>query len=213
LHNLRYNYIPISYDIRNALKVSGTYALPFGKDRAFLNHGKLLNYAVGGWTAGLIHIYQSGAPVLLSGGLTSTINSASDGGVSFVGTTTARDIQKSVHVTHAAPHNSFVNLIDPKFQGASTANPNYVQPNKTPGTMGYLPYIYGPKWNNFDLSATKDLPIFEAVHINLQGIFLNAFNHPEWIGGGYNTQSATFGTTSAVAQGARRVELRANITF
>jgi Carboxypeptidase regulatory-like domain len=213
LHNLRLNYIPISYDIRNALKLSATYALPFGKDRAFLSHGRLLNYAVGGWTAGVINIYQTGSPILITGGLTSTINSASDGGVSFVGTTTARDIQKSVHVTPAAPHNAFVNLIDPKFQGASTANPAYLAPNKTPGVEGNLNYIYGPKWNNFDLSATKDLPIFEAVHINLQGIFLNAFNHPEWTGGGFSTQSSTFGTTSGLAQGARRIELRGNITF
>ncbi|HEY4378833.1 MAG TPA: TonB-dependent receptor [Acidobacteriaceae bacterium] len=213
LHNLRYNYIPISYDIRNAFKLSGTYALPFGKDRAFLNHGKMLNYVIGGWTAGAIMIYQSGSPILLSGGLASTINSASDGGVTFVGTTSARDIQKSMHVTRAAPHNSFVNLIDPKFQSTSTANSAYVKPNTTPGVQGNLPYMYGPKWNNFDLSATKDIPIFEAVHINLQGIFLNAFNHPEWNGGNFNTQSATFGTTSGLAQGARRVELRGNITF
>jgi hypothetical protein len=213
LHNLHYNYIPISYDIRNALKLSGTYALPFGKDRAFLNHGKLLNYAVGGWTAGIITLYQSGSPILLTGSLSSTINPASDGGVNFIGTTSARDIQKSVHVTRSGPHNSYVNLIDSKFQGSSTANPAYVVPNTTPGVQGALPFIYGPKWNNFDLSATKDLPIFEAVHINLQGIFLNAFNHPEWNGGGYSTQSATFGTTSSLAQGARRIELRGNITF
>ena len=213
LHNLHYNYIPISYDIRNALKLSGTYALPFGKDRAFLNHDKLLNYAVGGWTAGIITLYQSGSPILMTGGLASTINPASDGGVSFVGTTTAHDIQKSVHVTRSGPHNSYVNLIGSQFQGTSTANPAHVVPNTTPGVEGTLPYIYGPKWNNFDLSATKDLPIFEAVHINLQGIFLNAFNHPEWIGGGYSTQSSTFGTTSGLAQGARRIELRGNITF
>lgn len=68
LHNLRYNYTPISYDIRHALQLSSTYNLPFGKDRAFLNQGKALNYVVGGWTAGVITIYQSGAPVVLSGG-------------------------------------------------------------------------------------------------------------------------------------------------
>jgi Carboxypeptidase regulatory-like domain len=212
LHNLQYNYQPISYDIRNALKLSSTYALPFGKNRAFLSHGRLENYVVGGWTAGAIFIYQSGSPILLTGALSSTLSGA-DGGVSFVGTTTARDIQKSVHVTRAAPGNSFVNLIDPKFQGTSTANPAYVVPNKTPGVEGNLPFIYGPKWNNFDLSATKDLPIFEAVHINLQGIFLNAFNHPEWVGGGFSTQSPTFGTTGSVAQNPRRIELRANLTF
>ncbi len=213
LHNLRYNYVPNSYDIRHALKLSGTYALPFGRDQAFLGQSKFLNYFVGGWTAGIITIYQSGSPILITGGLASTINPQSDGGVNFVGTTTARDIQRSVHVTHSAAHNSYVNLVGSQFQGTSTANANYVVPNTTPGVEGNLPYIYGPKWNNFDLSATKDLPIFEAVHINLQGIFLNAFNHPEWIGGSYNTQSATFGTTSTLAQAARRIELRANVTF
>jgi hypothetical protein len=217
LHNLHYNYIPITYDIRNALKLSGTYALPFGKNRAFLSQSKLLNYLVGGWTAGIITLYQSGAPILLSGGLSSTINPATDGGVTFVGGTTARDIQKTVHVTHAAPHNSYVNLIGAKFQGTSTANPAYVVPNTTPSVEGNLPYIYGPKWNNFDLAATKDLPIFEAVHINFQAIFLNAFNHPEWIfptnNSTISTQSPTFGTTSTTAQAARRIELRANVTF
>ena len=163
----------------------------------------------------MITIYQSGAPILLTGGLSSTINPASDGGVSFVDTTTAQDIQHSGHVTKSGPRNPFVNLIGPQFQGASTANASYVGPNKTPGVEGNLPYIYRPKWNNFDLFATRDIPIFEVVHINInvQGILLNAFNHLEWIGGGYNTQSLTFGTTCALAQGARRIELRANLTF
>jgi hypothetical protein len=217
LHNLHYNYQPISYDTRHALKASGTYALPFGKNKAFLSHGKLTNYAVGGWTAGMIFIYQSGAPYPLTGGLSSTINSASDGGVTFVGGTSAHDIQKSVGITHSKPGNTYVNFIGTKFQGTSTANPNYVVPNTTPGIEGNLPFIYGPKWNNFDLAATKDLPIFRAVHINLQGIFLNAFNHPEWITSTgstvLSTQSSTFGTTSTTAQAARRIELRANVTF
>jgi hypothetical protein len=213
LHNLHLNYVPIAYDIRNALKITGLYALPFGKDKAFLNNGRMLNYAVGGWTAGMITIYQSGAPIRLTGGLSSTVNPASDGGVNFIGTTSASDIQKSVHVTRAAPHASYVNLIDPKFQSTSTANPSYLVPNTTPGVEANLPFIYGPKWINFDLSVTKDLPIFEAVHMNLQGLFLNAFNHPEWNGGNFGTQSSTFGTTSGLAHGARQVELRANVTF
>ncbi len=214
LHNLQYNYVPISYDIRNALKLSSTYSLPFGKGRAFFNHNKAMNYLLGGFTAGVITIYQSGAPILLTGGLSSTINPASDGGVNFAAGS-ARDIQKSVGVTRAKPGAAYVNLIDPKFQSTvdGRANSAYVAPNTTPGVEGNLPYIYGPKWINFDLAATKDLPIFEAVHINLQLLGLNAFNHPEWIGGGFNTQSNTFGTTSTVAQAARRIELRANVTF
>jgi len=213
LHNLRYNYQPISYDIRNALKLSSTYSLPFGKNRAFLNKSKAMNYVAGGITVGAITIYQSGAPILLTGGLSSTINPASDGGVVLL-QGSARDLQKAVHITHAKAGNSFVNLIDPKYiQADGRANTAYIGANKTPGVEGNLPFIYGPKWNNFDLSLTKDLPIFEAVHMNVQGIFLNAFNHPEWIAGTFNAQSTTFGTTSTTAQAARRIELRANVTF
>ena len=126
-----------------------------------------------------------------------------------------RDIPKSVGVRHPSGcgRGSIVGLIDPKFQSATTANPTYVKPNTTPGVEGSLPFIYGPKWNNFDLAATKDLPVFEAVHINIQGLFLNAFNHPEWIGGTWSTQSSAFGTTNTLAQQPRRIELRANITF
>lgn len=211
LHNLHYNYQPISYDVRNALKLSGTYALPFGKNKAFLSQGKMLNYFVGGWTAGMITLYQSGTPTIISGGLSSTINPASDGGVTFGSGFSAHDFQHNVGVRRA---NGLVYLIDPKFIATNgAANATYVAPNKTPGVEGALPFLYGPKWNNFDLAATKDLPIFEAVHINLQAIFLNAFNHPSWIGGGYSTQSTSFGTTTSVAQGARRIELRGNITF
>jgi len=215
LHNLQYNYQPISYDIRNALKVSGVYDLPFGKGRAFLSHGRLLNYTVGGWTAGFIHIYQSGQPIILSGGLTSTINPASDGGVTFASGITARDIQSSVGVNHLTGKGALVSLVGSKYVSTTDgrANSAFVSPNLTPGVEGYLPFIYGPKWNNFDLAATKDIPIFEAVHINVQGLFLNAFNHPEWIGGTWSTQSTSFGTTSTVAQPARRIELRANLTF
>jgi hypothetical protein len=217
LHNLHYNYQPIAYDIRNAMKLSGTYALPFGKNKAFLSHGIFMNYVVGGWTPGIISIYQSGAPLLLSGGLTSTINPASDGGVTFAAGTTARDIQKSVGVTHAPAGKAFVNLIGSKYQATDgRASATYVAPNTVPGVEGSLPFIYGPKWNNFDLAMTKDLPIFEAVHINIQGLFLNAFNHPEWIfpsNGTLSTQSTTFGTTSTLAQAPRRIELRANVTF
>jgi hypothetical protein len=215
LHNEHLNYLPSNYDVRNTLHASGTYELPFGKNKHFMGSNSVANYFVGGWTAGTIVTYQSGAPTLLLGGLTSTYNPAADGGVTFVGGATASTIQKSVHISHAVSGNPYVNFLGSKFQGQTAANPAYAVPNTTPGTFGNVNVIYGPKWNNIDMALTKDIPIEKGVHVNLQGEFLNAFNHPAWNIGSVTTvlNSPTFGTTNSLANQARRIELRGNITF
>jgi len=212
LHNLRLNYVPSAYDIRNTFHLRGTYDLPFGSNKMFLNHSRALNYLVGGWTVGGIFIYQSGAPSLLTGGLTSTVNSASDGGVTFVGGS-AKTIQSQVHIRPAAAGATYVNFLPASLQGTASANPNVVVPNTTPGVIGNLNYIYGPKWNTLNMALTKDMPVFEHIHMNLQAEAFNLPNHPAWLLGNTTVESATFGTTSSLAAGARRVELRANITF
>ncbi|MFT4113122.1 carboxypeptidase regulatory-like domain-containing protein [Silvibacterium sp.] len=45
------------------LSASYLYQLPFGKDRKFLNHSKLVDYTIGGWEIGGIQRYQSGNPI------------------------------------------------------------------------------------------------------------------------------------------------------
>ncbi len=122
LHNLRANYVPSAYDIRNTFHLSGTYALPFGKNKMFLSDSRLANYFVGGWTLGGVFIYQSGAPSLLSGGYSSTINSASDGGVTFVGASSARTIQSQVHVRPSAAGNTYVKFLPESLHGSISAN-------------------------------------------------------------------------------------------
>jgi carboxypeptidase family protein len=213
LHNLRYNYVPSAYDIRNTFHLSGTYDLPFGTGKMFLSNGRLLNYVVGGWTMGGIFVYQSGAPSLLTGGLTSTVNSASDGGTTFVGGATAKTIQSQVHIRPSTLGNQNVNFLPASLQGPSSANKAVVVPNTTPGVIGNLNYIYGPKWNNFSMALTKDMPLFERVHMNFQAEFLNLPNHPAWLLGTTNVSSASFGTTASLANSPRRIELRGNIIF
>jgi hypothetical protein len=219
LHNLRLNYVPSAYDIRNTFHLSGTYDLPFGKNKMFLSNGRMLNYVVGGWTLGGIFVYQSGAPSLLLGGLSSTVNNASDGGVTFVGGASAKTIQSQVHIRPASGGATYVNFLPASLQAPASANPSIVVPNTTPGTIGNLNYIYGPKWNNLNMAVTKDMPVFERVHMNLQAEFINLPNHPAWLLGNgnpstsTNVSSATFGTTNTLANGARQIELRANVTF
>jgi hypothetical protein len=50
-------------NVPQQLSISYLYQFPFGKGRQFLNHNKLLDYAVGGWEIGGIQRYQSGQPM------------------------------------------------------------------------------------------------------------------------------------------------------
>jgi hypothetical protein len=76
-------------------------------------------------------------------------------------------------------------------------------------------------WND-DMALTKVVPIGERIRFSLQGEFLNAFNHPNWGNPGNFINSSGFATAgilnftnvpSGINNGARVVELRANISF
>ena len=59
--DFRLSYRPSSYDIRHIFHLSGTYDLPFGKGKAFLNQSRLADEVVGGWTLGTIHDHSERA--------------------------------------------------------------------------------------------------------------------------------------------------------
>ena len=112
-----------------------------------------------------------------------------------------------------------MNDINPQLLAATTgvcsSHLANVCQNTVPGTLGSQIWLYGPHLWNDDLSITKMVPIGEKVRFNLQGEFLNVFNHPNWSNPTTSIQSAGFGTTGTVSNisGPRVVELRANITF
>ena len=225
--NFRLNYGPSLFDIRHVVHASGTYDLPFGKGRHFLNTSKLADYVVGGWTLGTIVSIQSGNPAQLGNSFSTTINNGlntvnnNDSGVVLNGITTG-DLQNAIGVYRTG--NPWVDTINPKFIAANgTANPAYISPASTAGVWGYRPYIYGPGWYNIDLSVNKSIPIRESIRFTLNAEFLNATNHPTFSIGAVNTsgvgifsvQSTSFAqaTNGNYFSAARRIELRANIEF
>jgi hypothetical protein len=248
LRNPRLGYGPSLFDIRHSLNLSGTYDLPFGKGRAFANRGGILDKVIGGWTVGSIFNFQTGTPFLLGGGsgngdpyTASTFNNdpnadgLGDGGVVLHGVT-ASQLQSSVGV-YRIPGSTNVSFLNPKYLApGGGANPTYITPNTTPGTIGQRVWLYGPHYWNDDLSITKRFPIRESIHFTFQAEMLNVFNHPNFqpgVGGGCNyycfsagyqfpfVQGAGFGiggispnyNSNSPNQGARVIELRANIEF
>lgn len=218
LRNKALNYFPSAFDVRHVFHASGTYDFPFGHGKAFLNKSRIANSVVGGWTIGSIVTWQSGEPFLLSGG-TSTVN-GNDSGITLTGVT-PKQLQQQIR-PRAVPGAPYVSLFDAKYISASgEANNAYISPASTPGQFGSLLWLYNPKNFNTDLSLTKLVPIVEDVHLKLQAVFLNAFNHVAWFQGSQNptcsqsaacVQSPTFGTTANTST-PRQIELRANVQF
>jgi hypothetical protein len=214
--DFRLNYGPSIYDIRHVIHASGTYDLPFGKGRQFLNQSGFANEIFGGWTIGTVITFQTGAPIQLQGGY-DTFNQ-NDGGVVLNGVTTA-NIQGTAGVYHTGE--PWVTFINPLYIGSNgQANPTYITPETTPGVLGFHPWLYGPHWTNVDLSVNKSIPIRESLRLTLQGEFINTFNHPTFgvssgIGGlgDPNIQDFTFGQVTGGPTGPRIIEIRANIEF
>jgi hypothetical protein len=228
--NFRLNYGPSLFDIRHVVHLSGTYDLPFGKGRAYLNNSKFADYAVGGWTLGTIVGLQTGNPTLLGGGY-ATVNN-NDAGIVLNGITTS-DLQSMVGVHRSG--NPWVTLFDPKLIGPNgAANTSYLTPASTAGAFGYRPYIWGPGWYNIDLSINKSIPIRESVRFTFQTEFLNLTNHPTFsfvpLNANANNPGAiglgilgtSFGQTTNPQtpaangnffSGARQIEFRANLEF
>ncbi len=219
LRNKGLNYFPSAFDVRHVFHASGTYDLPFGTDRPFLNQNKLLNSIVGGWTLGAIVIWQSGEPHLFVGG-TETYNQ-NDAGINLTGVT-PNQLQHQMHARRV-PGKPYVSFFSSKYinQVTGQSNTNYISPASTPGVIGRLLWLHDPTNFDTDLSLNKTIPIKSVASFKFEAVFLNAFNHPSWIGAdtgaatsAFGVQDTTFGTTDTpFGIGARQIELRANIEF
>jgi len=210
LRNKSLNYFPSVFDVRHVFHTSGTYDLPFGRGRQFLNQNKIANTVIGGWTIGTIITWQSGEPYRLTGG-NSTFNQ-NDGGIVLTGVT-PKQLQEQMRA-RTLPGKPRVSMFDPKYIGPDgTANRAYIAPNTTPGTIGQLVWLHDPSNFGADMSVVKVVPLVEGMNFKFQGVFLNAFNHVSWTSLNGGVQSTTFGTTSSLAHTNRNIELRANLQF
>lgn len=233
IRNLRLNYGPTLYDLRNSINASGTYDLPFGLGKQFLHTNALLDRIVGGWTLGTIFTWNSGSPFALSGGYQTYAysplygNQLAGGGVVLNGISRTQ-LQDAVGVfpvsliayqqahgcTQCAP--TYVETFNPsilKNPLSGGANPSLMTPNSAAGTIASPIYLHGPHYWNDDLAVTKYVPIRENLRFSLQGEFLNIFNHPDFGPPRSNVQSSSFGRTFGPDNGPRAIELRANLEF
>jgi len=175
-----------------------TYVLPLGQGRKYLSGSHLLNYFVGGWTAGTIVSYGNG------------------GQLGAVGSTNSYPGWSAVY-TNVTPGASFKNQFkkfnpawNPTAPGAgSDPNSLFVNPgnfsNPTYGQLGNSPTLFSnwrgwaaPSENASLLKRTKFGSDGRYV-FTLRAEFYDLFNRHYWSGPNTNFGSAYFGHVTGVS--------------
>ncbi|MGH9583926.1 MAG: carboxypeptidase regulatory-like domain-containing protein, partial [Bryobacteraceae bacterium] len=172
--NLRLDYGPSTFDIRQILAVSGMYELPFGPGKTlFRNAAGFAKLLVEGWSLNGIVSYNTGFPFTPE----LSFNPSNNGN-------TTNPVRPSLNPAFSRP--------------IITGNPNqYFSPDAfvvpAPGTYGDLGRnaLYGPGLEEVDLALIKNTRLNEHLTLQLRGEAFNIANHAN-----FNTPNVTVFTSA-----------------
>ena len=181
-------------DLRNVLRASGQYELPFGKNKPFVNKGAMAQVA-GGWSVGSFFTFDDGLPVQVTSPA-NAVNSVNVFGASATirpmvvpGVSTA--VPGGRHIAIGGPAGTVSEYFNP---GAFSATPAYTFGN----AARYQDSIRLPGNLNFDMLASKRIFTIERFSLNFKTEFFNAFNRVQLAGPNtsYSAAGSTFGYIS-----------------
>ncbi len=194
LRNLRADKRRLGFDFTHIWRSSGTFELPFGPGRKFLN-GKngIISRLAERWQVGAIYIVSSGQPINL---LTnrSAFNQFNDNPPTLVGQF-SRGTGAVTRTPNGLVYFSGLQQVNDPAVGSITtqqglrdrstlraiadASGNIILVNPTPGTLGTLAsnYLEGPGSYRLDINLIKRVRIREEINFELRADFINAFNH------------------------------------
>jgi hypothetical protein len=201
-HDPATNYAPSNFDIRESLKSSIVYQLPFGKGRTWLNDNRLLDTAIGGWQVSAIVINQTGSPFTVTyNGPNNSYAQAGSWYPNVLGP--AQGIHKSINEWY-----------DPTQYA--------IAPNGTFGDS-HRNSLRGPGIDTANLSLGKDFHLFENAVLQFRADASNVFNHPNFDvpDGNFNDpvnlstpdRPQGAGTVSATTVGGRTMQISAHLAF
>jgi hypothetical protein len=154
-------------DATNVAHISGTYALPIGRQRQFFSSvNRFTDAVIGGWSTNYIYTYQSGQPLTIPCATATT----SDFGC-FAPVTTGQS------------------LYAPSRNPTQWLNPNaFLQPAAAT-QIGQLDYSVlggrpqqarGPSWYNLDASVFKNFEIHDTTSLQFRAESFNTLNNPQF---------------------------------
>nr|MDQ2711116.1 hypothetical protein [Acidobacteriota bacterium] len=165
-------------DQTHIVKIAGTYELPFGKGRPFMNRSGVANAVLGGWQISPILTYASGSPLQVYVGGNPLGNNGTANRPNLVPGQTLQysyaNVYKGLPVLNAAAFS------DPG-QWAIGNEPRYVGGMRSPFTY------------NEDVALAKYFPIGEHVRLKLEMEYFNSLNRVIFGSPNTNLNDSNFG--------------------
>jgi hypothetical protein len=202
-YNVKADWGPATYDVRNLGVISVVYGLPFGKGKLFANGlGRFGNGAVSGWSVNSLVVLQAGFPF-----------------------TPQLSYNPSNNGDTRNPVRPFVN---PNFQGSVILgkpsqwfNPNaFLAPPPNSGFYGNLrrDTLVGPGLATWDFSTVKDTSLHERLTLQFRAEIFNLlnranFNTPNLIVFTPTGVSGTAGAISSTSTTARQVQFGVKVLW
>jgi Carboxypeptidase regulatory-like domain len=226
----RYDYGACTQDVRNRFTLSPHYELPFGKGKAFLNHGGIVNELIGGLKSSAIFQAQSGNPVFLTSTNQGSSYPIRIGDPFAPGGTPDPATQPNFNcATQTRTKQQWFNpcaFINPPQavlnNGVDIPSKNLIDASHA-GTIPFGPSgrqaIYGPGFFNLDMSLFKSFAIpFHESSLQFRVDAFNLLNHPSFGNpgsglSGTNSQSITSTRFSGLFPDARVLQLSLRLSY
>jgi hypothetical protein len=221
----------VTFHRTNTFKGYGTWALPFGPNRAMLaNTPSFVRRIVEGWEVSGIFSWTSGDPLEFTTtrrtiGNRSNSNTADligmlpeglgkvqvrDGFVEYFSSLSTRRADIPSFGEHAVLPGRFTNQV--VIDGAGNVILRDPAPGKTGNTAVNLSSLEGPARLGLDMALTKRIQIGERKSFTMRADVVNILNKPQWANPNTDINSASFGRITS-ATGTRTVTLNARIDF
>jgi hypothetical protein len=186
-------------DVPNRFTLAGSYVLPVGRGKRFLNSVGRWNHAIGDWELSAVTYYQNGFPL--------DITQNNQNGL--IGAAVQRpNINPGVSGKTSGSLYSRVNgYINPK---AFTAVSEFQFGNEPKAGTLRGP---GPGAGNWDATLIKSVAIRNRVNFAFRAEAQNIFNHPWFALPNTTLGSSTFGQITSDYNTPRKIQLGGRITF
>ena len=184
-----------NFNTPHTLTISSVVELPFGPGKRFVTDGfaaKLL----GGWQINGIALFQSGAPLQITGGNPSALNAG-----------TQRPNWDGRNPTRSG------DVTDRLGQYFDTSVFSFNAPFTFGNAPRIMPNLYGPGALNVDISLFKNAQVSERFQLQFRVEAFNVFDRVQFANPATNITQNTFGRITAQANLPRDIQLAVKLLF
>ena len=177
-----------NFDRRHAVAISWMWSPDFRFDHALAKH------VLGGWSLGVFHQIQSGAPLNITMGADVALDGTGQQNLQraqLVNGVTYADVERN--------HSSRADFVAQFFNTAAFVPANLL-PRGIYGNSGRN-IISGPALCNTDFTIMKDVPVRERLRAQLRGELFNAFNQVNFNAPNTLVSSGGFGRITGASSG------------